>query len=166
MYDRDEEQIALPAQDQPFANPSELAQELKNSVFLLSGLYHQMQEERSVITSATGQMTHAAKQFEGHIKQLGELEKNLKIALSQYLQKITEHAVNQVSTTVGETVARAATQQSEVVITRLSQATDEAARKLQEVQRFLSMPRFWGSLVAVSIGSGIACVLGMHFLFR
>lgn len=82
MLDREDDEVALIKQSRAeHSNNYEIAfyesvQSLKSITLLLKGLYGQMNEEREIITLASGQMAHSVKQFEQHLIQFESFEKH------------------------------------------------------------------------------------------
>lgn len=163
MYDRDDE--ALPSSKPGQAQDP--IQELKNTAFLMSGLYQQLEAERSIISSASGQMTHAGKQFGEYLKKFGEIDKQIKFTIVKAIEEETAKAAEKMAAQVGDKVAEAATEQAEAVIEDLRKAANEAVAQLNAYHQSLEVSTYWrwGGFVAIALLSGLLSAAMMHHYF-
>lgn len=163
MYDRDDDELP-PSKGKAAQDP---IQDLKNTAFLMSGLYKQLEEERSLITTASGQMTHAGKLFAEYIKKFGEIDKQIRTTMVQTIQQEAQKAANDVASRVGDKVASAATEHGEAVIKELKKAADEAAQRLKAYQHTLDISIYWrwgGFLLSALLG-GLLSAIVIHSYF-
>lgn len=162
MYDRDDDELP-PSKGKPAQDP---IQDLKNTAFLMGGLYKQLEEERSIITTASGQMTHAGKLFADYIKKFGEVDKQIRTTMVQTVQQEAQKAASEVARAVGNKVAESATAQAEVVIKDLKQAANEAAWQLKAYKDTLEASLYWrwgGFIVSALVGGFIAAMVMHHY---
>jgi hypothetical protein len=151
MHDReDEEDLALPV-DQA------VVQSLKSVALLLKGLYGQMNEEREIITLASGQMVYAVKQFEHHLTQFETFEKTCQIEMQESLKLELRQSVKEIANTIAQEVADLVYEPMKHSINSLDELITEMTKNYS--QRTNKQKRVWrwfsALIVVATLLSGI-----------
>ncbi|HHR1385277.1 hypothetical protein [Fluoribacter dumoffii] len=111
MLDREEDEVTLTnkvTNEYPKGADKEFfeaVQTLKSVTLLLKGLYGQMNEEREVITLASGQMAHSVKQFEQHLIQFEAFEKACKQSVIERIKTELKQNIRESAQTIAQEVA-------------------------------------------------------------
>lgn len=131
MLDREEDEVALINQstnehlkgaDREFFDA---VQTLKSVALLLKGLYGQMNEEREVITLASGQMAHSVKQFEQHLIQFESFEKACKQSVIERIKTELKQNIRESAQTIAQEVTHLAYESINHSINSLCQLSKE-----------------------------------------
>src|SRR5688500_12909927 len=110
MLDREEDEVTeastvtIPHSKTMDTNLFDTVQSLKSVTLLLKGLYGQMNEEREVITLASGQMAHSVKQFEQYLKQFDSFEKSCKQAIVERVKIELKQSIRESAQTIAQEV--------------------------------------------------------------
>jgi|GEM_PF-4953203 len=165
MHDREDDEVP-PSRTQSNQGQDPI-QELKNTAFLMSGLYKQLEEERSIVTTASSQMTYAAKQFLDYIKKFTDIDKQLKSAIAHTIHECSEAAASRMAEKVGGQVAAAATSRSETIIKDLKKTVNAASQELIAYHQTIVNNAYWrwGGFIAIALLSGLISAMTMHFYF-
>jgi hypothetical protein len=160
MYERDDEVL-------PPSKAQDPIQELKNTAFLMSGLYQQLEAERSIITTASGQMTHAGKQFGEYLKKFGEIDKQIRNTIVKAIEEETAKAAEKMAAQVGDKVAKAAIAQVEAVTENLCKAASKAEQQLITYRESLEISTYWrwGGFILAALFGGLISAMVMHHYF-
>ncbi|MCW8445690.1 hypothetical protein OQJ05_16775 [Fluoribacter gormanii] len=168
MLDRDEDEVALINQSAQKHLISvdleffEAVQTLKSVTLLLKGLYGQMNEEREVITLASGQMAHSAKQFEQHLIQFETFEKACKQNVIERIKTDLKQNIRESAQIIAQEVADFAYEPINHCINSLCQLSKEITehRARQKGLRRWSTVLFLSAALLGGMVSGIT----LHYL--
>ncbi|QMT62108.1 hypothetical protein [Legionella sp. PC997] len=168
MLDREDDEVALINQSRAeHLNNYEIAfyesiQSLKSITLLLKGLYGQMNEEREVITLASGQMTHSVKQFEQHLIQFESFEKTCKQKVIEHIKTDLKQNIRETAQTIAQEVTHLAYESINQSISSLCQLSKELTehRALQKSSRGWSTALFLSAALLGGILSGFT----LHYL--
>jgi cation transport ATPase len=162
MLDRDEDEVVEASRipmNHAKAMDSDLVetvQSLKSVVLLLKGLYGQMNEEREVITLASGQMAHSVKQFEQYLKQFESFEQSCKQAIIERVKTELKQSIQESAKAIAQEVTDIAYEPINRGINSLCQLSSEMAesRKHHERSRLLRVGLFLSAALLGGIVSG------------
>ncbi|HIF0219345.1 TPA: hypothetical protein ACXYK0_002916 [Legionella pneumophila] len=134
----------------------ETVQSLKSVVLLLKGLYGQMNEEREVITLASGQMAHSVKQFEQYLKQFASFEQSCKQAIIERVKTELKQSIQESAKVIAQEVTDIAYEPINRGINSLCQLSSDMAesRKHHERSRLLRVGLFLSAALLGGIVSG------------
>lgn len=168
MLDRDEDElveastIPMPHSKAMDTNLFETVQSLKSVVLLLKGLYGQMNEEREVITLASGQMAHSVKQFEQYLKQFESFEQSCKQAIAQRVKTELKQSIRESAETIARQVTDIAYEPINRGINSLCQLSSEMAEyRAQQVQ---SRKKRVVLFLSAALLGGIVSGFTLHYL--
>jgi cation transport ATPase len=140
--------------EQADARISQSLEELNTTVIVLQGLYTQMNEERKVITLASGQMAHAAKQFEEHLVKFEAFEKACKQGVVERIKADLKHNIHETAQTIAKEVI-------DTVYDTIHQGIDAIRQSSREISEHRSkQKKAWRGLsvlfvVIALIGGGL-----------
>ncbi|WP_131783868.1 hypothetical protein [Legionella gresilensis] len=168
MLDRDDEEVLhTPELSKTASNPMEsdfheTMQHLKSVVMLLKGLYGQLNEEREIITLASGQMAHSVKQFEQHLKQFESFEKSCKQAIVDRVKTELKQSIRESAQTIAQEVRDMAYEPINHGINALCQLSTDLSNHRAHLER----SRFWraGLFFAAALLGGVVSGLTLHYL--
>ncbi|HAT7809697.1 TPA: hypothetical protein ACXYLK_002768 [Legionella pneumophila] len=168
MLDRDEDEV-VEASTIPMPNAKvkdtdlvETVQSLKSVVLLLKGLYGQMNEEREVITLASGQMAHSVKQFEQYFKQFESFEQSCKQAIAQRVRTELKQSIQESAKTIAQEVTDIAYEPINRGINSLSQLSSEMNQyRAEQVQ---SRKKRVGLFLSAALLGGLVSGFTLHYL--
>lgn len=165
MYERDDEELP-PSTNKP-GQAQDPIQELKNTAFLMSGLYQQLEAERSIITTASGQMTHAGKQFAEYLKKFGEIDKQVRNTIAKSIEEETAKAADAMANQVGDKLAEAATEQINDALAELKESVSYAKSQLDQCRTELK--RFdlwrWVGFIGIALLGGFIGAASLKYFY-
>ncbi|STX55680.1 Uncharacterised protein [Legionella beliardensis] len=168
MLDRDDDDVLhAPQLPMSLVNPiesdfHETLQHLKSVVMLLKGLYGQLNEEREIITLASGQMAHSVKQFEQYLKQFELFEKSCKHAIVERVKTELKQSIQENAQTIASQVRDMTYEPISHSINALCQLSSD----LSNHRAHLDRSRFWGAglFFAAALLGGVVSGLTLHYL--
>lgn len=140
----------------------EAVQGLKSVVLLLKGLYGQLNEEREVITLASGQMAHSVKQFEQYLTQFEAFEKSCKQGIIEQVRAELKQKIRDSAQTIAQEVAELTYEPIKQGINSLSQLSEEMTE-----YRTKQKNSWRGALAlffSAALFSGAISALTVHYL--
>jgi hypothetical protein len=168
MLDRDEDEVVevstipmphLKAMDTDLV---ETVQSLKSVVLLLKGLYGQMNEEREVITLASGQMAHSVKQFEQYLKQFASFEQSCKQAIIERVKTELKQSIQESAKVIAQEVTDIAYEPINRGINSLCQLSSEMNEyRAEQVQ---SRKKRVGLFLSAALLGGLVSGFTLHYL--
>lgn len=167
MLDREEEDSAvaskiLLAHSGPVdADLSEAVQRLKSVALLLKGLYGQINEEREIMTLASGQMAHSVQQFEVHLAQFESFEKACSQWVVERVKTELKQSIHESAQTIAQEVTDSAYEPINRGINSLSQLSLEMAQhRSQQKKSWL-----WGTVLFLSaaLTGGVVSGFLVHY---
>lgn len=168
MLDRDEDEVVesstipMPHAKVMDTDLVETVQSLKSVVLLLKGLYGQMNEEREVITLASGQMAHSVKQFEQYFKQFESFEQSCKQAIAQRVRTELKQSIQESAKTIAQEVTDIAYEPINRGINSLCQLSSEMNEyRAEQVQ---SRKKRVGLFVSAALLGGLVSGFTLHYL--
>lgn len=168
MLDRDEDEVVeastipMPHAKVMDTDLVETVQSLKSVVLLLKGLYGQMNEEREVITLASGQMAHSVKQFEQYLKQFESFEQSCKQAIAQRVRAELKQSIQESAKTIAQEVTDIAYEPINRGINSLCQLSSELNEyRAEQVQ---SRKKRVGLFLSAALLGGIVSGFTLHYL--
>lgn len=168
MLDRDEDEVVeastipMPHAKVMDTDLVETVQSLKSVVLLLKGLYGQMNEEREVITLASGQMAHSVKQFEQYFKQFESFEQSCKQAIAQRVRTELKQSIQESAKTIAQEVTDIAYEPINRGINSLCQLSSEMNEyRAEQVQ---SRKKRVGLFLSAALLGGLVSGFMLHYL--
>ncbi|HGH8180106.1 TPA: hypothetical protein ACJOH2_002894 [Legionella pneumophila] len=168
MLDRDEDEVVeastipMPHAKAMDIDLVETVQSLKSVVLLLKGLYGQMNEEREVITLASGQMAHSVKQFEQHLKQFASFEQSCKQAIVERVKTELKQSIQESAKAIAQEVTDIAYEPINRGINSLCQLSSEMNEyRAEQVQ---SRKKRVGLFLSAALLGGIVSGFTLHHL--
>lgn len=168
MLDRDEDDVVeastipMPHAKVMDTDLVETVQSLKSVVLLLRGLYGQMNEEREVITLASGQMAHSVKQFEQYLKQFESFEQSCKQAIILRVRAELKQSIQESAKTIAQEVTDIAYEPINRGINSLCQLSSELNEyRAEQVQ---SRKKRVGLFLSAALLGGIVSGFTLHYL--
>ncbi|AOU50678.1 TPA: hypothetical protein ACGAPA_003405 [Legionella pneumophila] len=168
MLDRDEDEVVeastipMPHAKVMDTDLVETVQSLKSVVLLLKGLYGQMNEEREVITLASGQMAHSVKQFEQYLKQFESFEQSCKQAIAQRVRTELKQSIQESAKTIAQEVTDIAYEPINRGINSLCQLSSEMNQyRAEQVQ---SRKKRVGLFLSAALLGGLVSGFTLHYL--
>nr|HAT8715159.1 hypothetical protein [Legionella jordanis] len=168
MLDRDEDEVVeastipMPHAKAMDTDLVETVQSLKSVVLLLKGLYGQMNEEREVITLASGQMAHSVKQFEQHLKQFASFEQSCKQAIVERVKTELKQSIQESAKAIAQEVTDIAYEPINRGINSLCQLSSEMAESRVHHER-TRLSRV-GLFLSAALLGGIVSGFTLHYL--
>ncbi|HAT9649153.1 TPA: hypothetical protein JBD48_15760 [Legionella pneumophila subsp. pneumophila] len=168
MLDRDDDEVVeastvpMPHAKAMDTDLFETVQSLKSVVLLLKGLYGQMNEEREVITLASGQMAHSVKQFEHYLKQFESFEQSCKQAVAQRVRTELKQSIQESAKVIAQEVTDIAYEPINRGINSLCQLSSEMAEsRAQHARSRLSRV---GLFLSAALLGGVVSGFTLHSL--
>ncbi|CZI42173.1 TPA: hypothetical protein NGG79_003051 [Legionella pneumophila] len=168
MLDRDEDEvvdasmISMPHAKAMDSDLVETVQSLKSVVLLLKGLYGQMNEEREVITLASGQMAHSVKQFEQYLKQFASFEQSCKQAIIERVKTELKQSIQESAKVIAQEVTDIAYEPINRGINSLCQLSSEMNEyRAEQVQ---SRKKRVGLFLSAALLGGFVSGFTLHYL--
>lgn len=168
MLDRDEDEVVeastipMPHAKVMDTDLVETVQSLKSVVLLLKGLYGQMNEEREVITLASGQMAHSVKQFEQYFKQFESFEQSCKQAIAQRVRTELKQSIQENAKTIAQEVTDIAYEPINRGINSLCQLSSEMNQyRAEQVQ---SRKKRVGLFLSAALLGGLVSGFTLNYL--
>ncbi|HHX8411813.1 TPA: hypothetical protein ACVO10_003080, partial [Legionella pneumophila] len=124
--------------------------------------YGQMNEEREVITLASGQMAHSVKQFEQYLKQFESFEQSCKQAIAQRVRTELKQSIQESAKTIAQEVTDIAYEPINRGINSLCQLSSEMNQyRAEQVQ---SRKKRVGLFLSAALLGGLVSGFTLHYL--
>jgi len=149
------------------AIPQETVKELTSTLFIIKGLTKELEKERDVIVTSASQLSVCTRQFQGSVKDFGELSPKVIEELKASINESSQLIAKKVSEETVRLFMEKSVNRLDDSLTKLDQKSVHINHEMEQALKKMSMLSK-GSVIAVLVATLFGGLIGgglVHYLY-